>query len=138
MKKFKIIFSFCLVFILVGCSFFKDKPQIDASISNNKLIFSIPSEDILILAYEINSLEDFKEDGLTYKNILKYENYDGFNKIIVENYKNKEILDNHAYYLLLTKEGAEFQSLGFCIKNNTIYIQKSSINDKEFVRECKN
>jgi len=137
MKFINIILFFCLASMLQGCSIFNKKPEINASIRNNELIFSVSDNDIIIIAYEINSLEEFKEDGLTYKNILRYENYDGFKKIIIDDYKNKKIINDHAYYLLITKEGVQFQTLGFCIKNNLIHIQKKSINDKDFVKECK-
>lgn len=134
--KFKILLI--LLISIVSCSVFKKKSDIKADIINKNLIFNFEKKDIMLLGYEINSLETFKEDGLTYRNILKYKNYDGFYDIVISNYKSKNILDNHAYYLLVTKEGAKFETLSFCIKNNFIKIQKYKSDDKGFVNECHN
>lgn len=123
---------------IFGCSLFKSDPEINASIKNQDLIFDFADQDVILLAYRINSLEHFEEDGLAYKNILKYQDYDGFREIVIGDYKNNNILDNHAYYLLVTKEGTKFQTLGFCIKNELILIQKNKKDDQGFVSKCHN
>ncbi|KRW35010.1 hypothetical protein AO727_17790, partial [Acinetobacter baumannii] len=108
-NSIKLIFISSLILLSSGCSILKSDPQLIGSIESKNLLFSFKNKDTVILAYQVNSLEEFEKDGLTYKNILKYQNYEGFKKISIEDYKKKNILDNHAYYLIVTKEGTVLQ-----------------------------
>lgn len=135
-NSIKLIFISSLILISSGCSILKSEPQLTGSIESKNLLFSFNDEDIVILAYQVNSLEEFEKDGLTYKNILKYQNYEGFKKISIEDYKKKNIQDNHAYYLIVTKEGAILQTFGFCIKDKYVYLQKDKKDDQGFTNKC--
>ncbi|MFN1793115.1 hypothetical protein [Acinetobacter baumannii] len=114
-NSIKLIFISSLILLSLGCSILKSEPQLIGSIESKNLLFSFKNKDTVILAYQVNSLEEFDKDGLTYKNILKYQDYEGFKKISIEDYKKKNILDNHAYYLIVTKEGTVLQTFGFCM-----------------------
>ncbi|MDC4441718.1 hypothetical protein NQ662_18370 [Acinetobacter baumannii] len=114
-NSIKLIFISSLILLSLGCSILKSEPQLIGSIESKNLLFSFKNKDTVILAYQVNSLEEFEKDGLTYKNILKYQDYEGFKKISIEDYKKKNILDNHAYYLIVTKEGTVLQTFGFCM-----------------------
>ncbi|MGM7595013.1 hypothetical protein ACS7FD_14930 [Acinetobacter baumannii] len=122
-NSIKLIFISSLILLSSGCSILKREPQLIGSIESKNLLFSFKNKDTVILAYQVNSLEEFEKDGLNYKNILKYQDYEGFKKISIEDYKKKNILDNHAYYLIVTKEGTVLQTFGFCIKDKTGRIQ---------------
>ncbi|MDA5010583.1 hypothetical protein PGK31_04825 [Acinetobacter baumannii] len=135
-NSIKLIFISSLILISSGCSILKSEPQLTGSIESKNLLFSFNDEDIVILAYQVNSLEEFEKDGLTYKNILKYQNYEGFKKISIEDYKKKNIQDNHAYYLIVTKEGTILQTFGFCIKDKHVYLQKDKKDDQGFTNKC--
>ncbi|EKK13914.1 MULTISPECIES: hypothetical protein [Acinetobacter] len=135
-NSIKLIFISSLILISSGCSILKSEPQLTGSIESKNLLFSFNDEDIVILAYQVNSLEEFEKDGLTYKNILKYQNYEGFKKISIEDYKKKNIQDNHAYYLIVTKEGTILQTFGFCIKDKYVYLQKDKKDDQGFTNKC--
>lgn len=135
-NSIKLIFISSLILISSGCSILKSVPQLTGSIESKNLLFSFNDEDIVILAYQVNSLEEFEKDGLTYKNILKYQNYEGFKKISIEDYKKKNIQDNHAYYLIVTKEGTILQTFGFCIKDKYVYLQKDKKDDQGFTNKC--
>ncbi|ONN58112.1 hypothetical protein AC057_04410 [Acinetobacter genomosp. 33YU] len=135
-NSIKLFFISSLILISSGCSILKSEPQLTGSIESKKLLFSFNDEDIVILAYQVNSLEEFEKDGLTYKNILKYQNYEGFKKISIEDYKKKNIQDNHAYYLIVTKEGTILQTFGFCIKDKYVYLQKDKKDDQGFTNKC--
>lgn len=135
-NSIKLIFISSLILISSGCSILKSEPQLTGSIESKNLLFSFNDEDIVILAYQVNSLEEFEKDGLTYKNILKYQNYEGFKKISIEDYKKKNIQDNHAYYLVVTKEGTILQTFGFCIKDKYVYLQKDKKDDQGFTNKC--
>ncbi|WP_228201280.1 hypothetical protein [Acinetobacter baumannii] len=119
-NSIKLIFISSLILLSLGCSILKSEPQLIGSIESKNLLFSFKNKDTVILAYQVNSLEEFDKDGLTYKNIIKYQDYEGFKKISIEDYKKKNILDNHAYYLIVTKEGTVLQTFGFCIKDKTV------------------
>ncbi len=127
-NSIKLIFISSLILISSGCSILKSEPQLTGSIESKNLLFSFNDEDIVILAYQVNSLEEFEKDGLTYKNILKYQNYEGFKKISIQ--------DNHAYYLIVTKEGTILQTFGFCIKDKHVYLQKDKKDDQGFTNKC--
>ncbi|MDO7435079.1 hypothetical protein Q5X65_18265 [Acinetobacter baumannii] len=131
-----LIFLSLLILLSSGCSILKSEPQLTGSIESKNLLFSFNDKDIVILAYQVNTLEEFEKDSLTYKNILKYQNYKGFNKISIEDYKKKNILDNHAYYLIVTKEGTILQTFGFCIKDKNVYIQENKKDDQGFTNKC--
>ncbi|EHU2509967.1 hypothetical protein ABTA49_08005 [Acinetobacter baumannii] len=135
-NNIKLIFISSLILISSGCSILKSEPQLTGSIESKNLLFSFNDKDIVILAYQVNSLEEFEKDGLTYKNILKYQNYEGFKKISIEDYKKKNIQDNHAYYLIVTKEGTILQTFGFCIKDKYVYLQKDKKDDQGFTNKC--
>ncbi|MEI1744991.1 hypothetical protein V8P95_11090 [Acinetobacter baumannii] len=135
-NSIKLIFISSLILISSGCSILKSEPQLIGSIESKNLLFSFNDKDIVILAYQVNSLEEFEKDGLTYKNILKYQNYEGFKKISIEDYKKKNIQDNHAYYLIVTKEGTILQTFGFCIKDKYVYLQKDKKDDQGFTNKC--
>ncbi|HCH8086251.1 TPA: hypothetical protein NJW60_003329 [Acinetobacter baumannii] len=135
-NSIKLVFISSLILISSGCSILKSEPQLTGSIESKNLLFSFNDEDIVILAYQVNSLEEFEKDGLTYKNILKYQNYEGFKKISIEDYKKKNIQDNHAYYLIVTKEGTILQTFGFCIKDKYVYLQKDKKDDQGFTNKC--
>ncbi|MDC4868652.1 hypothetical protein ACT43R_11160 [Acinetobacter baumannii] len=135
-NSIKLIFISSLILLSSGCSILKSDPQLTGSIESKNLLFSFNDEDIVILAYQVNSLEEFEKDGLTYKNILKYQNYEGFKKISIEDYKKKNIQDNHAYYLIVTKEGTILQTFGFCIKDKHVYLQKDKKDDQGFTNKC--
>ena len=135
-NSIKLIFISSLILISSGCSILKSEPQLTGSIESKNLLFSFNDEDIVILAYQVNSLEEFEKDGLTYKNILKYQNYEGFKKISIEDYKKKNIQDNHAYYLIVTKEGTILQTFGFCIKDKYVCLQKDKKDDQGFTNQC--
>ncbi|MEO4086645.1 hypothetical protein ABH296_13485 [Acinetobacter pittii] len=135
-NNIKLIFISSLILISSGCSILKSEPQLTGSIESKNLLFSFNDKDIVILAYQVNSLEEFEKDGLTYKNILKYQNYEGFKKISIEDYKKKTIQDNHAYYLIVTKEGTILQTFGFCIKDKYVYLQKDKKDDQGFTNKC--
>ncbi len=136
MKSIQINILLIFFISLVGCSVFKNEPKINAFIDNQDLVFSFEKKDIMLLGYEVNSLETFKEDGVTYKNIIKYQNNEGFYDVVIRDFKNNNILDNHAYYLMVSKEGAKFQTLGFCIKNNLVQIQNNKKDDQGFIEKC--
>lgn len=135
-NNIKLIFISSLILISSGCSILKSEPQLTGSIESKNLLFSFNDKDIVILAYQVNSLEEFEKDGLTYKNILKYQNFEGFKKISIEDYKKKNIQDNHAYYLIVTKEGTILQTFGFCIKDKYVYLQKDKKDDQGFTNKC--
>ncbi|WP_407535927.1 hypothetical protein [Acinetobacter baumannii] len=137
-NSIKLIFISSLILLSLGCSILKSEPQLIGSIESKNLLFSFKNKDTVILAYQVNSLEEFEKDGLTYKNILKYQDYEGFNKISIEDYKKKNILDNHAYYLIVTKEGTVLQTFGFCIKDKTVYLQEDKKDDQGFTNKCHN
>ncbi|MBJ8469706.1 hypothetical protein I6M67_19135, partial [Acinetobacter pittii] len=67
-NSIKLIFISSLILISSGCSILKSEPQLTGSIESKNLLFSFNDEDIVILAYQVNSLEEFEKDGLTYKN----------------------------------------------------------------------
>jgi len=131
-----IIFSIILMTLFSGCTLFKRSPEINAYIEDKQLLFNLTDQSSAVVYYEINSFEEFKDDGLTYKNILKFKNYDGLYKMKIDNYKEKNILDNHAYYLLAIREGGRIQILGFCINGKSIYIKTDNKNDQKFVSKC--
>ncbi|GLG84667.1 MULTISPECIES: hypothetical protein [Acinetobacter] len=135
-NSIKLVLISSLILLSSGCSILKSEPQLTGSIESKNLLFSFNDKDIVILAYQVNSLEDFEKDGLTYKNILKYQNYEGFKKITIEDYKKKNILDNHAYYLIITKEGTILQTFGFCVKDKNIYLQEDKKDDQGFTNKC--
>lgn len=135
-NSIKLIFISSLILLSSGCSILKSEPQLIGSIESKNLLFSFKNKDTVILAYQVNSLEEFEKDGLTYKNILKYQDYEGFKKISIEDYKKKNILDNHAYYLIVTKEGTVLQTFGFCIKDKTVYLQEDKKDDQGFTNKC--
>ncbi|WP_284090942.1 hypothetical protein [Acinetobacter pittii] len=135
-NSIKLIFISSLILLSSGCSILKSEPQLTGSIESKNLLFSFNDKDIVILAYQVNSLEEFEKDGLTYKNILKYQNYEGFKKISIEDYKKKNIQDNHAYYLIVTKEGTILQTFGFCIKDKNVYLQDDKKDDQGFTNKC--
>ncbi|MFI8145610.1 hypothetical protein [Acinetobacter sp. ABJ_C5_2] len=134
----KLITLSVLISLSSGCAIFKNKPQLTGLIESRNLLFNFKDKEVVMLAYQINSLEEFEKDGLTYKNILKYQNYEGFKKILIEDYKKKNILDNHAYYLIVTKEGTVLQTFGFCIKDKTVYLQEDQKDDQGFTNKCHN
>lgn len=135
-NSIKLIFISSLILLSSGCSILKSEPQLTGSIESKNLLFSFNDKDIVILAYQVNSLEEFEKDGLTYKNILKYQNYEGFKKISIEDYKKKNIQDNHTYYLIVTKEGTILQTFGFCIKDKNVYLQDDKKDDQGFTNKC--
>ncbi|EJB8411846.1 hypothetical protein MW335_002071 [Acinetobacter baumannii] len=137
-NSIKLIFISSLILLSLGCSILKSEPQLIGSIESKNLLFSFKNKDTVILAYQVNSLEEFEKDGLTYKNIIKYQDYEGFKKISIEDYKKKNILDNHAYYLIVTKEGTVLQTFGFCIKDKTVYLQVDKKDDQGFTNKCHN
>jgi len=134
----KIFIFFLIVIFNTSCSSIDNK-NINTSIINDDLIFSLPKNDFEVVYYEINSLEDFREDGISYKNILKKENdRNDLGVIIIKNYNKKNIKNKNAYYLNMVKRGNKFQTMGFCIQDNIVYIQKKYQEDKDFVQECHN
>ncbi|MFY5897632.1 hypothetical protein [Acinetobacter pittii] len=135
-NSIKLILISSLTLLSSACSILKSEPQLTGSIEGKSLLFSFKDKDIIILTYQVNSLEEFENDGVTYKNILKYQNYEGFKKISIEDYKKKNIQDNHAYYLIVTKEGTILQTFGFCIKDKYVYLQKDKKDDQGFTNKC--
>lgn len=135
-NSIKLILISSLILLSSACSILKSEPQLTGSIEGKSLLFSFKDKDIIILTYQVNSLEEFEKDGVTYKNILKYQNYEGFKKISIEDYKKKNIQNNHAYYLIVTKEGTILQTSGFCIKDKYVYLQKDKKDDQGFTNKC--
>ena len=132
------IIFICFSLLMTGCSFFIKESEIVPTIDSDNLIFNFPNKDFYIIQYEINSLEEYRSDGLTFRTVLKEEIQHDIEKIVITKYKNKNILDNHAYYLLIVKTGAVFQTLGFCINNHSIYLNENNRNNEEFINKCHN
>ena len=77
----------------------------------------------MVYHYEINDYENFELDGNTYKRLFVSQEIDKeMKEIILENYKSNEIVEKHAYYMLLGEQGLNNTSVGFttigfvCIK----------------------
>ncbi|MDC4740036.1 hypothetical protein NQ810_19255, partial [Acinetobacter baumannii] len=68
-------------------------------------------------------LEESDKEVLTYKNNLKYLDYAGFNKLTIKDSKKRNILDNHVYYLKVTKEGTVLHTFRICINDKTVHLQ---------------
>lgn len=134
-KVFIILFIFCSV----GCSTFKNDQEIEVSVNNNDLFFNFKDQETNLSAYVINSLELREEDGLTYKNILNYQNYDGFRNVLIKNYKERNIIDNHAYYLRVSKKsGSRFKTLGFCLNKKSVLLRENNKEGDRFIERCHN
>lgn len=133
-----IVIFICCSTLLSACSLFIKKSEIIPTIESDNLIFDFQNKDFDIIYYEINSLEEYQSDGLTYKTILKKGHPDDIDKIVVTKYKAQDIVDNHAYYLLIVKSGTVFQTLGFCINDKLVYVQKNQKDNSGFINSCHN
>ncbi len=141
--------NFIIFFILMVCLIFfywtqlrKDKFLMSAFIDKESLIFNISEDGFRVFNYEISSLEEFNEDGESYKEIYKAEGLGhDINKIQVADFKGKKILTNHAYFLSFSRGGGKgepgvvLKSFMFCIKQNKV-LGEEKMDEKDFVNSC--
>jgi len=143
----KVINIFILLFfsyLLIGCvasTSFKNDVNILVNKENIEFEF-LKNKKVLIYHYEINDYENFEKDGLTYKRLyVSNEINKEMQKIILNNYKSKNLLDNHAYYILigeqgLNKNGVGFTSIGFCLHYTKILTKQKNETTPIFIQKC--
>ena len=132
------------IFMYTGCAQHHNKENnIDAILKNGNIEFYFKNNSkILVYHYEINDYENFESDGVTYKRLFVSDEISKkMEKIIVSNYKEKNILDNHAYYILIGEQGLNsagvgFTSLGFCLNKTEILTQPKYEKNSVFISKC--
>lgn len=143
--KFSTLLLFLFMpFLFIGCvPPYKFENNISILLNNEDIEFIFPKDKkVLVYHYEINDYENFEKDNITYKRIyVSNEINKEMKKIIVENYKSKKIISNHAYYLLLgeqglNKKGVGFTSVGFCLHNKKILTKLKNEETSFFIKKC--
>ncbi|MDH0032133.1 MULTISPECIES: hypothetical protein [unclassified Acinetobacter] len=144
MNKIRMLIFLILIVVLIFFSWIKfnqDKFLLSASVDGDNLIFNLSKNKIHVFGYEINNLEEMDESGV-YKNIYEFRDLNKeIKKIKVVNYKEKNILPNHAYYFSFSHAGGKGESgvvlkyFNFCVKNQSI-ISKVDVSDRDFIDEC--
>ncbi|MGH1401137.1 MAG: hypothetical protein ACRAUR_07875 [Acinetobacter tandoii] len=113
LNKFLILF---IPFLVMSCTS-HNRTRTDIVIYKNEgnLHFSFPKDkDVLVYHYEINDYENFESDGITYKRLfVSKEINKEMKEIILDNYKSNEIVEKHAYYMLLGEQGLNKNGVGF-------------------------
>lgn len=113
LNNFLILF---IPFLVMGCTS-HNRTRTDIVIYKNEgnLYFSFPTDKkVLVYHYEINDYENFESDGMTYKRLFVFQEIDKeMKEIILDNYKSNEIVEKHAYYMLLGEQGLNKNGVGF-------------------------
>ncbi|MFI8145377.1 hypothetical protein [Acinetobacter sp. ABJ_C5_2] len=144
MKLFNTFLILFIPFLVVGCAS-HNSVRTDIVIYKNEenLHFSFPKDkDVLVYHYEINDYENYESDGLTFKRLyVSKEINEEMKEIILENYKSKKIVVNHAYYMLLgeqglNKTGVGFTTVGFCLHKEKILTKQQDENTFAFIQKC--
>jgi len=111
---------------------------------NDNLEILFPNE-IRLKGYKIRDYEkgdvDLNETS-SYKILLSKDIDKNTNRIIIKNISKYNIKQYHAYIYTMFQEDDEnpnrrLKSLGFCIKQDFVLMQKSRESDSNFIKDCK-
>lgn len=121
--------------------FKSDKFIFNSFVDGGDLVFSIFENEEYVFGYEVNSLEVL-DKGHEYKAIYEVKNLNKeLNQIKILNFKEKNILPNHAYYLSFSYSGGKgepgvvLKSINFCIKNKKV-INSGDMDNDSFISDC--
>ncbi|ENX39205.1 hypothetical protein [Acinetobacter sp. NIPH 2100] len=145
MKEKKLVGYTLIALLLIYIIFVLDKhEEFRITLVNDDLTIEFPNE-IFVKHYAIKDFEKNISSNATeiseYKTILEKSYYKKVDHISISNIYNYSIRSNHAYFYVMTQENdkelnARLNSIGFCLKNNYVLMQKSREKDSDFITKC--
>ena len=136
--------TFFTVCFLVGCQARNNlNNDINVVVNKKNIEFEFPKDkEVFVYHYEVNDYESFEKDGRTFKRLYTFSEIDKvMKKIVINDYKAKKLIDNNAYYLLvsaqgLNKNGMGFSGVGFCLYKEKVLIKLKGENAASFTKRC--
>lgn len=136
------ITGYILIFLFITYlifNFTKNRnSDFNAKLISGDLEISFPN-NIFVKDYVIKDFE--RNTSNEYKIIMEQKLYQDVAKIVIKDISNYNIQPNHAYFYQMAQDNSKeptkkFKTLGFCIKRNTVILQKSREKDIHFIDRC--
>lgn len=136
------ITGYILIFLFITYlifNFTKNRnSDFNAKLISGDLEISFPN-NIFVKDYVIKDFE--RNTSNEYKIIMEQKLYQDVAKIVIKDISNYNIQPNHAYFYQMAQDNSKeptkkFKTLGFCIKINTVILQKSREKDIHFIDRC--
>ena len=140
--KDKRITGYILIFLFISYLIFNftqnKNSDFNAKLISSDLEISFPN-NIFVKDYVVKDFE--RNTSNEYKIVMEQKLYQDVAKIVIKDISNYNIQPNHAYFYQMAQDNSkeptkQFKTLGFCIKINTVILQKSREKDTHFIDRC--